>query len=90
MSDESKAGALSIAYIIIIFIGGSLADSNKLAGAIICIAATMGFIGILYASWLSEQKDKRLNRYMKHAGERAEKACSGQLQSEKGQLKNEN
>lgn len=78
MSDESKAGVLSLAYIIALFIGGSLADSNKLAGAIICIAATVGFIGILYASWREDQKDKRLNRYTKHAGEQLEKACKSE------------
>lgn len=78
MSDEIKAGFLSLAYIIALAIGGSLANSNRLAGAIITIAATLGFVGILYASWRGDQKDKRLNRYIKHAGEQIEKACNSE------------
>lgn len=62
MSDEVKAGIVTFGYIILMFIGGSVGDTNKLAGAVISIAATVAFIGILYGSWMLEQRDRREKR----------------------------
>ena len=62
MSDEVKAGIVTFGYIILMFVGGSVGDTNKLAGAVISIAATLAFIGILYGSWMLEQRGKREKR----------------------------
>lgn len=62
MSDEVKAGTLTFIYIALLYVGGSVGDTNKLAGVVISIAATVAFIGILYGSWMLEQRDKREHR----------------------------
>lgn len=62
MKDETKAGILFGAFMAFILAGDSIAQTNKLAGVIIIITAIISFIGILYASWQVEQREKRNKR----------------------------
>lgn len=74
MSDETKAGIISGAYLGFLFLGCAIFEDNKTAAFILILAATLALIGILYASWLLDRKNKRLNRYIDHVDAEIRKA----------------
>jgi predicted PurR-regulated permease PerM len=74
MSDEGKAGMLTIAFAVGLFIGGLIGGA---VGAIIAITATLMFAGTLYSSWLIDRTTKRLSRYIKSSGEAIDREING-------------
>ncbi len=70
MSDESKAGILTIAWSLGLLTGGIIGGA---VGAVIAVTATLIFTGTLYSSWLIERTERRLARYITHTGEQIEK-----------------
>lgn len=65
MSDEIKAGLLTITFALGLMLGGLIGGA---VGAIIALTATILFGGTLYSSWLIERTKKRLARYIAHTG----------------------
>lgn len=70
MTDETKAGILTIAWSLGLLTGGIIGGA---AGAVIAVTATLIFTGTLYSSWLIERTERRLARYITHTGEQIEK-----------------
>ena len=70
MSDEGKAGMLTIAFAVGLFIGGLIGGA---VGAVIAVTATLIFIGVLYSSWLIQRTERRLSRYITHTGRAIER-----------------
>lgn len=70
MSDELKAGILTGAWALGLFVGGIV---NGTVGAMIAVTATLIFCTVLYSSWLIEKTERRLARYITHTGEQIEK-----------------
>lgn len=74
MSDETKAGILTGAWAVAIFIGGLI---NGAIGAMIAITATLVFGIVLYSSWLIQRTERRLERYINGANENIDREASG-------------
>ncbi len=74
MSDETRAGILTGAWTIGMFIGALIGGA---VGAVIAITSTLIFAGTLYSSWLIERTERRLNRYIKGAGESIDREITG-------------
>lgn len=74
MSDETKAGILTGAWAIGLFIGGLIGGA---IGAVIAVTVTLLFVGVLYSSWLIERTARRLTRYIKGSGEAIDREISG-------------
>ena len=74
MSDETRAGILTGAWIIGMIIGGIV---NGAVGAVIAIASTLIFALTLYSSWLIERTERRLSRYIKGAEKSIDREISG-------------
>ncbi len=70
MTDETKAGILTIAWSLGLLTGGIIGGA---VGAVIAVTATLIFTGTLYSSWLIERTERRLARYITHTGEQIEK-----------------
>lgn len=70
MTDETKAGILTGAFAVGLFIGGLIGGA---VGAVIALTATLLFVGVLYSSWLIDRTERRLARYITHTGEQIEK-----------------
>lgn len=70
MSDEAKAGLLTIAFALGLAVGGLIGGA---VGAIIALTDTLLFGGTLYSSWLIERTEKRLARYISHTGKAIER-----------------
>ena len=70
MTDETKAGILTIAWSLGLLTGGIIGGA---VGAVIAVTASLIFTGTLYSSWLIERTERRLDRYITHAGEQIEK-----------------
>lgn len=70
MTDETKAGILTIAWSLGLMTGGIIGGA---VGAVIAVTATLIFTGTLYSSWLIERTERRLARYITHTGEQIEK-----------------
>ena len=70
MSDETKAGILTVSWSIGLFIGGLIGGA---VGAVIALTATLLFVGVLYSSWLIEKTERRLSRYITHTGRAIER-----------------
>lgn len=70
MTDETKAGILTVAWSLGLLTGGIIGGA---VGAVIAVTATLIFIGTLYSSWLIEKTERRLARYITHTGEQIEK-----------------
>ena len=73
MSDEMKAGILTITFVLGLMLGGLIGGS---IGAVIAVTATLMFGGTLYSSWLIQRTEKRLARYIEHTGKEIEKEHS--------------
>ena len=70
MSDESKAGILTGAWALGLFVGGIV---NGTVGAMIAVTATQIFCTVLYSSWLIDRTKRRLERYITHTGRAIER-----------------
>lgn len=70
MSDESKAGILTGAWALGLFVGGIV---NGTVGAMIAVTATLIFCTVLYSSWLIDRTKRRLMRYIISAGQAIER-----------------
>ena len=70
MTDETKAGILTIAWSLGLLTGGIIGGA---VGAVIAVTATLIFTGTLYSSWLIDRTERRLARYITHTGEQIEK-----------------
>jgi predicted PurR-regulated permease PerM len=70
MTDETKAGILTGAWSIGLFIGGLIGGA---VGAVIAVTATLLFVGVLYSSWLIQRTERRLARYISHTGRAIER-----------------
>lgn len=74
MSDETKAGILTGAWAVGLFLGGLIGGA---IGAVIAVTATLLFVGVLYSSWLIERTARRLSRYIKGSGEAIDREING-------------
>ena len=70
MSDESKAGILTGAWAVGLFLGGLIGGAM---GAVIAVTVTLLFVGVLYSSWLIQRTERRLSRYITHTGRAIER-----------------
>ena len=70
MSDESKAGILTGAWAVGLFLGGLIGGAM---GAVIAVTVTLLFVGVLYSSWLIQRTKRRLERYITHTGRAIER-----------------